>query len=61
MSKFTKDVIDTSYSARDVVKNLFEHIHAAVLAGFHRVFSKTEDTLTLLDEKRPDLRDDLYW
>jgi len=61
MSKFTKDVIDTSYTARDVVKSFFEHIYAAVQAGFHRAFHHTEDSLDKLNEKRTDWRDDLYW
>ena len=61
MSKFTKEVIDTSYTARDVVKSFFEHIHAALQAGLHRVFHKTEDSLDKLNKKRSDLRDDLFW
>ena len=61
MSKFTKDVIDTSYTARDVVKSFFGHIHAVVQAAFQRAFHKTEDSLDKLNEKRIDLRDDLFW
>lgn len=61
MSKFTKDVIDTSYTARDVVRSFFEHIHAAVQTGLQRVFHKTEDSLDKLNKKRTDLRDDFYW
>jgi hypothetical protein len=61
MSKFTKDVIDTSYTVRDVVKGFFEHVHVALQAAFQRVFHKTEDSLDKLNEKRIDLRDDLFW
>ena len=61
MSKFTKDVIDTSYTARDVVRSFFEHMYTAVQAALQRVFHKTEDSLDKLNKKRTDLRDDFYW
>jgi hypothetical protein len=60
MSRFAKDVIDTS-TFRDVVRSFFEHIHSAMQAVFHLASHKTEDSLTKLNEKRTDLREDLYW